>query len=113
MRENREVVMNDYAGVETAFADLDLPHWFARLRFDRVDKAVAATLDQQSRTVDIGNDGRRVRRIVRAATRRADPHRLAGLLVERHEAMRAASVLSPLEGDAADDYEIAIDDRRH
>src|SRR5690349_8825888 len=105
--------MNDNAGVESAFADLDLPHRLARLRFDRVDKPVAAALDQQSCSVDVRDDRRRVRSVVRAAARRADPHRLPSLFVERHEAMCAASVLAPLEGDAADDHEIAVDDRRY
>src|SRR4051794_14584384 len=105
--------MNNHTGVQAALADLDLPNGLAGLWFDCVDKAVAAALNQESRAVDVSDDRRRVSRVVRTATRRTNPHHLAGFFVERHEAMCTASVLAPLERDAADDHEIAVDDGRH
>src|SRR6185369_2117272 len=79
---------------------------------DRVNKPVAAALNQESHAVDVDDDRRRVGGVVRTAARRAYPHRLAGLFVERHEAMCAASVLAPLKRYATDDHEIAVDDWR-
>src|SRR5215218_6593340 len=103
--------MDNDARVQSAFADLVLPHRFACLRFDRVDHTVAGALDQQPCAVDVDDDRRRISRVVRTAAGSAYPHRLARLLVEGHEAMRAASVLAPLKCYAAHDYEIAVDDR--
>src|SRR5215212_4141709 len=76
-----------------------------------MDHTVAGALNQESRAVD--DNGRCIGRIVRAAARSTYPHGLAGLFVERHEAVCAASVLAPLERYAADNHEITIDDRRH
>src|SRR6185369_13346875 len=112
MRENRGGSFDDDAGVQTTFADLDFPNRFAGLRLDGMNEAVTRALNQQTSAVDVRDDWRRVSRVVRATTGRAYPHRLAGLLVESHETVRAASVLAPLESDAADDDEIAVDNRR-
>src|SRR6185369_1536806 len=104
MRKDREVVVNDDAGVQSAFADLDLPHRLAGLCFDRVNKPVAAALDQQSCAVDVDDDRRRIRCVVRTAAGSAYPHRLPRLFVEGHEAMRTATMLAPLKRHTTDDY---------
>src|SRR5215217_1762541 len=113
MRQYRGCAGDNDARVEAAFADFILPHRLARLRFDRMDHTVAGALNQQPCAVYVDDDRRRIRRVVRTAARSAYPHRLAGFFVESHEAMRAASVLAPLERYTANDHEIAVDNRRH
>ena len=104
MSEYCGVTVHHDSGVEAAFADLVLPNRFACLRFDCMDHTVAGALNQQARSVYVCNDRRRVGCVVRPATGSAYLNCLAGLFVERHEAMCAASVLAPLKGDATDDY---------
>src|SRR4030095_2472289 len=97
MRQDRSGAVNDGPGVQATFADLVLPNRFAGLWLNSVSHAVAGALNQQARAVDIDADVRGVCRIVRPAAGRAHPDRLAGFLVEGHEAVRATCVLAPGE----------------
>src|SRR6266446_5954694 len=109
MRQDRGRSMNHHAGVEAAFADLVLPNRFTSLGLDRMDHAVAGSLNQQARAVDVHNDGRGISRIVGPATGRAYPDRFARFLIESHEAVGAASVLTPGERHATDNYQVTVD----
>src|SRR5687767_11562827 len=110
--ENGSCAMDDHAGIQAALADFILPNRFTGLRLDCVSHSVTRTLNQQPRAVDGGNDWWRIGRVVRSTTGGADPHCLSGLLIKRHEAMSATTVLAPLESYATNDYQIAVDDGR-
>src|ERR1041384_177234 len=112
MREDGSGAMHDDARVEPSLADLILPDRFACLRFNCMDHAIAGSLNEQARSVDVDDNRRRICGVVRPASRSADVNSLAGLLVEGHEAVRAASVLTPLECYGAHDHEITINNRR-
>src|SRR5262249_1984310 len=109
-REYRRA-LDDRAVVDPALGHRISPHGLAGLRFQRVLRAVRAAYEDQPRAIDRGGDGRRIDRVVRPASRLADPDRFSRPFIEGVKPMGAWTVVAPTFRNRADDDEIAFDDR--
>ena len=103
VRENGSGTAHQNTSVDPTLTNLVSPNRLSSLRLDCVDETIAGSLNEQAHAVDSGNDRWRIGRIVGSGARSADPHCLACLFVESHEAVIAASMLPPHKGDAAYD----------
>src|SRR5205085_8525920 len=65
----------------------------------------------QPGAIDRSGDGRRIDRIVRSASRLADPDRFSRPFIEGVKPVAARTIVAPTFRDCADDDEIAFDDR--
>ena len=70
--------------------------------------SVAEPGDEQAQTVDGGDGGRRVGRVVRPPARVRDVHDLACPLVERDQPVRPVRLRAPVGDGGADDDEVAV-----
>ncbi len=112
MRDVGDVVAQQRAVENRALADFDRPDLFAGVDLERVIHAVGAADNHRARPVNRADNRRRVVGVVVARLRRADPHRLPGLLVEREIAVAGAIQIAPRQDQRVEDHLVALDDRR-
>ena len=112
VRDVGDVVAEQRAVENRALADFHRPDLFAGVDLQRVIHAIGTADEQRARAVDVGNDGRGIIRVVVTRLRRADPDRLAALLVEREVAVAGPVEIAPREDQRVEDDLVALDDRR-
>src|SRR5207245_9986792 len=84
-----------------------------RLRLHGQGSAIGSAGDQQAYTINGDDVHGGVAGVVRPASGRADPLDVAGLFVERDEALGAVRLRAPSRSRGAHDDEVSIDDGRH
>ena len=112
MGDDGVVAMRQDAGVETALGHDEIPYRLAGLRFHGQGGAVGPAGDQQAHAVDGDDVHGGVAGVIGPPARRADPHDVAGLLVESDHALRAVSLSAPSGSGRGHDHEVAVDDGR-
>ena len=111
MRGVDRLAVGDDRRVDSSLAERHVPDLFSRPRFECVDPAVGAAVEQKRLSSNVSNDRSGVGCVVGLSAGLRYPDNVSRRLVERYVAMAAAPLSSPTRVDTACYYKIFKNDR--